>query len=232
MYPKYCKKLVIPSVADLERTIMVARYFNPLPALFAVLKTIILNSDDLKVSISTECERWLEISKSLRNRPMFTEALIYSTGPWIQPKFERFRDPTLKKACLLAYYSIWKKVGIFFEGIWAETLSVAQIGSFGINAIARLLWVTAQNSCVHHSGEGTGKSISLPRYFSKLRGSIDQVFPEGLAEALDILLGSNLTLTGSNDRPGQPGMYQDTFLCAEIDDEDLPWDVDQTDWDW
>ena len=43
------------------------------------------------------------------------------------------------------------------------------------------------------------------------------------------LFEKNLVLDDSDDGAGQ-GIYKDCFLCAEISDEDLPWDVDQIEW--
>jgi hypothetical protein len=43
------------------------------------------------------------------------------------------------------------------------------------------------------------------------------------------LFESKLVLCRGLYKPGD-GCCKDNFLCAEIDDEDLPWDTNKTDW--
>jgi hypothetical protein len=43
------------------------------------------------------------------------------------------------------------------------------------------------------------------------------------------LLRSNLTLDRTGFRAGE-GPYHYTFLCAELEDEDMPWDASEFDW--
>ncbi len=63
--------------------------------------------------------------------------------------------------------------------------------------------------------------VSLPVYFRKVHSM-------GLIDASK-LLTNNLVLHGRDYLAGE-GDYQDWFLCAEISDEDLPWDITQTEW--
>ena len=47
--------------------------------------------------------------------------------------------------------------------------------------------------------------------------------------ALKKLLMSNLSLDRSGDE-ASAGIYTSSFLCADIPDEDLPWDSSELDW--
>ncbi|TVY83800.1 hypothetical protein LSUE1_G001897 [Lachnellula suecica] len=51
---------------------------------------------------------------------------------------------------------------------------------------------------------------------------------EDLEDALELLLKNNLFLEQSECKPGE-GIYKTSFLCADIPDEKMPWDVSETD---
>ncbi|CAG8954510.1 hypothetical protein HYFRA_00004423 [Hymenoscyphus fraxineus] len=51
-----------------------------------------------------------------------------------------------------------------------------------------------------------------------------------LRQSIDELLQNNLVLDQSHCGPGELGMHEHAFLCAEISDDDLPWDTSEIDW--
>jgi hypothetical protein len=76
------------------------------------------------------------------------------------------------------------------------------------------------------------KSINLPLYFRSLyEKSVGSMTDDaaGLKCALKRPLFNRLMLDGNEFEAGYCDC-QDIFLCAEIDDEDLPWNVNETKW--
>lgn len=64
--------------------------------------------------------------------------------------------------------------------------------------------------------------VSLPRYFRLL---FDKGFEfSGLREVLE----NKLVLNRKRFKAGED--EEDSFFCAEIDDDDLTWDVNETEW--
>jgi hypothetical protein len=41
---------------------------------------------------------------------------------------------------------------------------------------------------------------------------------------------NNFKLVPKEYQAGETGQYKDYFLCVDIADKDLPWDVNRTDW--
>ena len=65
--------------------------------------------------------------------------------------------------------------------------------------------------------------INLPEYYRRLYECNYVWFDSYFYNSLKAFLKDNLTLDRSGNLPGKPGLYKESFLCAEIDDEDLPW---------
>jgi hypothetical protein len=79
--------------------------------------------------------------------------------------------------------------------------------------------------------------VTLAGYYRDLycgQGSNGEVcdygeFKDNIAEALETLMENNLKIYGNDDFSGRDP-FAGYFLCAIIDDDDLPWDRTQTDW--
>lgn len=72
----------------------------------------------------------------------------------------------------------------------------------------------------------------MPAYFRTLSEQNDvknnNTVP-GFKEILEPILENNLVLGMQSARVGE-GALKDTFLCADVFDEDLPWDVNALEW--
>jgi len=77
-----------------------------------------------------------------------------------------------------------------------------------------------------------GSGILLPLKYRILYDGIKSKWVVGSFEyALEMILRNNLTLCPSREQPGDYGSWcVDYFLCLELEDEDLPWDLNQRDW--
>jgi hypothetical protein len=70
--------------------------------------------------------------------------------------------------------------------------------------------------------------LTLPPYYRKLHKCRKDKH-RGVEASVGPLLKNNLVLYGKHSDVEQ-GWEVDYLLCVEIDDEDLPWDITQTDW--
>lgn len=80
-----------------------------------------------------------------------------------------------------------------------------------------------------HVGRGREYRIRLPEYYRKLYTYLGRGIPDSYEPLLKPLVKNNLCLDRSGEVSGQ-GSYAQYFLCADISDEDLPWNVHQDDW--
>jgi hypothetical protein len=72
-----------------------------------------------------------------------------------------------------------------------------------------------------------GSHISLPLYYRNMYNNLSAY--KTLRESVAPLVKNNLAFAGSGNSSGET-LYNDSFLCAEIEDEDLPWDITEFDW--
>ena len=75
-------------------------------------------------------------------------------------------------------------------------------------------------------------SASFYKSFFDRRKQYRRDYYEGVDEtfaSVAKLLQSNLVLDRTGFGAGE-GPYHDTYLCAELEDEDMPWDAAEFDW--
>jgi hypothetical protein len=71
------------------------------------------------------------------------------------------------------------------------------------------------------------QSISLPVYYRSLYDLSDRG-ESPFKPWLEPIFSNNLTLI--RDAEAGKGLFKNYFLCAEIGDEDLPWDINEEEW--
>jgi len=69
---------------------------------------------------------------------------------------------------------------------------------------------------------------SLPQYYRRLYE--DPTVPQLAKVIIKPLMENNFKLDKKEFKAGEDGEYEDHFLFVEIADEDLPWDLNQSDW--
>jgi hypothetical protein len=65
--------------------------------------------------------------------------------------------------------------------------------------------------------------------FRKLLAVLDEKKHVSAIRSIEGLLQNNLALDRTNFGAGE-GPYRERYLCAELADEDMPWDADESDW--
>lgn len=79
-------------------------------------------------------------------------------------------------------------------------------------------------SALEYNGEVLGTEQRYPCFLRKLEKAGDFTH-----EAFEGIFESNLVLAKSMYKVGKVECV-DNFLCAEVDDKDLPWDINELDW--
>lgn len=230
----YSRPIVIPSTDHLLKTIELADYYRALPIFSLAVKSALLSSPKFVAQIPELCTTLLAPAGKLRNQVLFTECLIHATGPWAAPRYLKLEDPELRRIGEKAYNNIVKAIGDFQrdllkfnKGEWSliQKRKALEQDSSTMIKIAY--------DCPTDSGPArTDKSkLRLSQYYRAVYEDIGHGILSDFKHLLLPLLKSNLKLDTSGEISGQKdGKYAQCFLCAEIDDEDLPWDINQEDW--
>lgn len=82
----------------------------------------------------------------------------------------------------------------------------------------------------YKSGElvGEARQVRFANYFKEVARYAELRKLDGFASILQLLLVNNLKFNSSAE--AGVGKFGDTFLCAEISDDELRWDVNEIAW--
>ncbi|CAL3972352.1 unnamed protein product [Diplocarpon coronariae] len=181
----------LTGLKELKAMVSLADYYCMLPTFSRSLDVILLRSSKHGINMRHQCRDVFPLAAKLRNKLLFTESLIWLTGPFSNPAYKALKDPKLKKIAHYAYLEVSAKV----TAVHRESVS-----SNRKNLLS------------------TSYSMYLPEYYRMWKDEF------GGMQSLKALMQNNLRLS-PNEKAGG-----DVFLCAEIDDADLPWDVNEVDW--
>jgi hypothetical protein len=211
-----------------------ADYYRMLPIVSHTLSNALLDSQKFMKQINTDPCAVFEAAAKLRHKVLFREALVWVVADWKFPAFKEgeLSNPRLRQVARCAYGEIATMVSRSTSKILDAFLAVGCtdfLVSFGMVVIdsqeeehwnADLLYLSDRSP------------LSLPKFFRNIANnefvpyetSID---PDSLY--LSDLLRNNLVLDQAGRVAGE-GDEKDCFLCAKIEDEDLPWDPEEHDW--
>lgn len=217
----YYKDYTINNVDELERLVEAADYYCCLPIISRTLDGVMLRSiffedygiEDNKITC-------LELGAKLRNKKLFTEALIYLAGYWATwpMYYETYvTDEKLKRIIHNAHNAVAAKIARILEAI-----------HFDANKISTKV------------KDSEGNKYEVPHYLRLLYEQNKTKLEENAeneenADATDLktlfesVLKSNLILNNKGCRSGE-GDHEDYLFSAELDDEELPWDINERDW--
>ena len=165
------------------------------------------------------------VATKLRHSILFTEALIYTVGQWW-----RLGDkiPKLKKENRAIYKAI-----VASEAQILERLAVLKVKISHACAENHTIFDTVQTIERQHFAGLESKPLRYVGYYRDLLKAFqkkDHSRPlvNSIIQLLNALLANNLV--GDREAVAGVGWYAESFLCATIDDEDLPWDQAEMDW--
>jgi hypothetical protein len=223
----YHEQIEIYSVEHLELTTQLADFYGALPETSKAITSSLFASQAFTASIPENCVKILELSYKLRNKVLFKECGIHCTGPWRRPKYPLLEDPILRGLCETVYQRILQQIGLFFQELLGNLPSHAP---FNQEIAVSLLQTTPRFA--YHKRQGDMTGMDLPGYFCQLQKNLGGKtwLSNEVKESLKQLLHSELLLDRSACFPGEPGIFSGSFLCAEIKDSELPWDVNEKSW--
>jgi hypothetical protein len=220
----YGRAYTVPCLDSLETLTCLADYYGALQIVSNTLDSALARSHNLVEQIPFHPLRLLHAAQKLRHSILFRDALVFVAGDWGKYR-EEIRHPEnrpLRNSMPMAY----AKIGEMFE----DTSSKLQF----------IIRDSAPRPIVKFLNSQQGYTSSrFPQYYRDLYNEDFTEFTIKKSERLAAkklmkhwlgpLMKNNLVLDRSGDGAGE-GVHIDRFLCASIDDEDLPWDPKQTDW--
>lgn len=200
-------------------------YYCALPVLSESLNAAMLRSAGyLNGALKETPCSWLELATKLRNPILFKESMIHVLGPWSEPRHEELLDLRLKKIARNAFSGMKGELYQIFE----ELLQLASSDEEEhMKTAFDMLKLAAGCRCSLR--DIIRDEFPMPYYLRRcLNGDyVSDWTTMHVRELLHPLLKSNLVLDNTGAGVDH---YFDSFLCFEILDEDLPWDLTQTEW--
>ncbi|EPE24703.1 hypothetical protein GLAREA_08556 [Glarea lozoyensis ATCC 20868] len=198
-----------------------ADYYRCIPALSRALEGGLLRSPEVTISFRGECCRVLAIARKLKHKLLFKEALIHSLGPWNAPRFEKLTDPTLRVVAGRALDGILQKLGQFHTELLDQAVHFGQEEQAWLDVYRKFYRMATEHRDV------LGRTV-IPAYFRAIADGIERLeIPRSLLGVMQPLTTNKLKFDVSDWRSGQKGgAYYNSFLCGDIEDEDLPWEED------
>jgi hypothetical protein len=219
----YC----ILDATELNIMTQMADYYCALPTLSNSVSATFFNSPGLMKTLRTDPCQSLISAYKLRHALLFRDCLIHVLGPWSKPQFQELkshRDPSsliLFNFVDTIHISFSNKISQLQQSIFQ--LSTGFFPGFDRNnnykAAKNMLDCTQYSVDVNHN-------LLLPKWFCQCldRNPGTEVVRKLLAP----FTTNNLVL--DKTAVAGKGCYEDSFLCFEISDAELPWDPTQFDW--
>jgi len=207
-----------------------ADYYRVLPIVSRTLSHALFDSHDFISNIRYDSCAVLEAAAKLRHKTLFRDALVWAVGNWNKPDSRSLSNTRLRQVARYAYGEIAEQVALSSSRIF-----------IGFAAVDNDAWSDKFRDAIFEPQENWSKlsdylrnqgEMNFPKFFRRV------LEYQGLPEDIDMddlnipdLLRNNLVLDRTTRLPGKDHTTdEDYFLCAEIDDEDPPWDLNETDW--
>lgn len=208
----------IKDISQLEAVTRLADFYRALPIVSLTLYKALPISNTLISEIAQNSSLVLRLAKKLRNPPMIREALIHVAGDYKMwetlGKKKPFEDDDLNCIAFKAYSHLCTlKLKADFE---ISELCYEDRGACDI---------------IYEEDRPDGPQRGAIYYrvlLARLKEHRDDLDVEDAIGAIKALLQSNLVL--ERRTAGKYHRDQITFYCADIEDEDMPWDPTETDW--
>ncbi|EKD18496.1 hypothetical protein MBM_03489 [Drepanopeziza brunnea f. sp. 'multigermtubi' MB_m1] len=213
----YNKPYSLEGPADLEDLVKMADYYCALPAVSRTLDAAMLRSQMLAYDLIELPCTYLALATTVRSALLFRESLIYAVGPYSSPGYHLIECHKLRKIARHAWAEVGAKVAEFTVRMLSQIYSDRRMGSTTTSE-SLLMELEAASSTL-------ASRVNLPMLIRQL-GEPKNGLHDQMREAFYSLLDDKRVLTLTEPVES----LCDYFLCAEIADEDLPWDINELDW--
>lgn len=210
----YAEPYKLKDHRELQAMVVLADYYCALPILSKSLRGP-LSYKNIEVNRLD-----IDIAYKLRNAELFRECVVHLAGDWGKHASEILEkiEPELKYVVMKARGGIALKI--------AKSMDVILKQSAEENFVKIFI-----------DSHGYLETETLPTYFRRLldalenyQGSMNPWTIGQLRDCLQPLLANKLLFFGGTSNIAGAGVWKDNFLCAEVDDDELPWDLEQKDW--
>lgn len=224
----YTKPYILDDINDLIVTTELADYYCALRILSYSLDVAIPKSPAFIEETLRNPYLVIAIAKKLRHADLFKECFTLAAGSWLTMRGTALDDdmkrehPDIHLLILQGYGSI--------ATILAEThQALLRSAATDFNTTLAKTVRAAQEQALSLGHLFVQSQCSLPVYYRILWRSQPKGASSLIKAILDQLLKNNLRLDRSGLGAGE-GRYQHHFLCASMEDTNLPWNRDQSDW--
>ncbi|CZR55437.1 uncharacterized protein PAC_05325 [Phialocephala subalpina] len=208
-----------------------ADYYCALPILSRTLDGALINSPTFSDQIQKSANELYVAAAKLRNALLFRECLIWVVGPHNNPVYKTLDDPRLRMVARCAHGEISTKIASVTAralrrgtGDWVKMAnSKPDRWAYGFD---RLMFGPLYDGYYDNMDMD---AVHYPRWFRDIEQEGDELLDDESGD-FEGLLEDKLVLDRGYHTAGDADKYPDNFFCAQVSDEDLPWDVNETDW--
>ncbi|KAH7355137.1 hypothetical protein BKA65DRAFT_581836, partial [Rhexocercosporidium sp. MPI-PUGE-AT-0058] len=186
----------------------------------ALMKSRIFEADALSFSDACGDLELIIVAKKLRNAELFRGCFVHEVGKYQYKVNPETSDPEIQALILREYNGICQKI------MRAQRSSLQILVT---QEMANALWSDTEPTLSAQFFRTLKCQVDV--YATRFRGvpCARDPYLEELKEALQDLMVNNLRLDHSGFGSGENG-DDNYFLCANIEDDEMPWDVDEIDW--
>lgn len=199
-----------------------ADYYRALPALSRTLDGALLKSTVFSSHIRFHTVELFSAAAKLRNAFLFRECLIWIVGPNNAPKYTKLGDRQLRLIAKAAHSDLLAEAAALCQKIIRERQMTGSL----VNAYPEGFFDKLE-FCDGFPTEGDRDVLLFPWYFRCINQRTNAQWQPLISTGL---MKSNLVLDRISEAGDDSCGCADYFLCAEIADEDLPWDEEELDW--
>jgi hypothetical protein len=217
----YHNPVAFDSMDHLVNCTELAGRYRCVPSFSRALEGGLLRSPELVFSFREECCKLLEIAMKLKHKLLFKEALIHVLCPWHSPRYIALTDQRLLHVATKAHIDITDKIKQFNSELRDEIVQPPELRDIWYNLRNRVGFVVTYHTDDHGQ-------INFPAFFRTMADQTELLdIPPWIHDIVKPLAANKLRFDTSNWKPGEKGgPYHTSFLCADIEDEDLPWEED------
>jgi len=201
-----------------------ADYYRSLPALSRTFLSVLLKNPTVAHGIEHDVTGMFSASFKLRNEVFFRECLVWAVCKWgkDEPDYSEISDTKLRNVALMARHGITLKLAEVQQRILALIGRATMVHDTPYKSGNYLGAIETACCTAYDSKENW---IWLPEYIRQLNNTREF---EGQTFFQEILQNNLVLHRGRLSSGIRAARYM--FLCAEISDEGLPWDPQQTVW--
>jgi hypothetical protein len=228
----YQMPIQLSHASSLRPLVIVADFYRGLQSVSRAVTSVMFQSHLFVSTIQDDPYVLLLLAKKLRIKVLFKESYIHAVGRWHETIQTLNQSPELIALVRKGNSRIMKMI-VNAQGLLVgELIEAANLGHD--TCLCRKMGTPPPYDPKTDSIFGTPAASAVSRYYRHItrkcshgRSKNNYCLCLQAKEALKPLLRNNLTLRTQLEAGSDPTYY---FLCADLNEEDYPWNADETDW--